>query len=88
MIRLMKTQPFHGLQFHGTTYDCGDKIGFLAANVAYALEREDLGPAFREALQEIIAKHDGFLTWHSNRNLAEIVEEIRAGTEPGIIAAE
>lgn len=88
MIRLMETQPFHGLRFNGTTYDCGDKIGFLAANVAYALEREDLGPAFREALQEIIAKHDGFLTWHSNRNLAEIVEEIRAGSEPGIIAAE
>ncbi len=89
MIRLMKTQPFHGLQFNGTTYDCGDKIGFLAANVAYALEREDLGPAFRDVLQEIIAKHNGFLTWHSNRNLANIVEEIRAGAEiDKVIAAE
>lgn len=89
MLRLMKTQPFHGLQFQGTTYDCGDKIGFLAANVAYALEREDLGPAFREVLMEIIAKHNGFLTWHSNRNLAEIVDEIRNGADAEkIIAAE
>ena len=89
MIRLMKTQAFHGLQFKGTTYDCGDKIGFLAANVAYALEREDLGPAFREVLMEIIAKHNGFLTWHSNRNLAEIVDEIRSGADTDkIIAAE
>ena len=89
MIKLAKTQAFHGLKFAGTTYDCGDKIGFLAANVAYALEREDLGPAFRAALQEIIAKHDGFLTWHGNRNLADVVEQIRAGDVPEkIIAAE
>ena len=89
MIRLMQSQAFHGLQFTGTTYDCGDKIGFLAANVAYALEREDLGPAFREVLQTIIAKHNGFLTWHSNRNLSEVVEEIRNGaTSEQVIAAQ
>src|SRR5436190_16200591 len=47
MIRLMDKQPFWGLKFEGTTYDCGDKLGFLSANVAYGLEREDLGPAVK-----------------------------------------
>jgi|SRR5437588_2381831 len=59
MIRLMNRQAFRGLKFEGTTYDCGDKLGFLAANVAYGLEREDLGPAFRAALKRIIATHGG-----------------------------
>ena len=59
MIRLMKQQPFWGLKFEGTTYDCGDKLGFLSANVAYGLEREDLGPAFKQALKRIIASHGG-----------------------------
>ena len=83
MIALSKYQPFHGVRFKGTTYDCGDKVGFLAANVAYGLEREDLGPAFREALEEIIAKHGGFLSWHGNSELAKVLQEIKAGAEAG-----
>lgn len=54
MITLMAEQPFHGLEFDGTTYDCGDKIGFLMANVAYGLEREDLGSDFRKALTDLL----------------------------------
>lgn len=56
MIRLMKNQPFWGLKFEGTTYDCGDKIGFLSANVALALERPDIGPAFRAQLRRILSE--------------------------------
>ena len=59
MIRLMASQPFHGLKYHGTTYDCGDKIGFLSANVAFALERPDLAPSFKAALRRILAGHGG-----------------------------
>lgn len=55
MIRLMANQPFHGLRYRGTTYDCGDKVGFLAANVAFGLDRADIGPAFRAALERILA---------------------------------
>ncbi|WP_169568589.1 UTP--glucose-1-phosphate uridylyltransferase GalU [Sneathiella limimaris] len=40
---LLKTSPFYGLRFEGTRYDCGDKIGFLQANIAFALERSDMG---------------------------------------------
>jgi len=53
MIELAKRQPFYGLQFEGETFDCGSKIGFLAANIAYALERKDLGPALRAEIKRL-----------------------------------
>jgi len=56
MITLMngKDQHFHAVQFEGTIYDCGSKIGFLMANVAYALARDDLGPAFKAELRKLV----------------------------------
>ncbi len=56
MISLMNVQQFFGCQFSGTTYDCGSKIGFLAANVAYGLKSEELGEEFRLVLNEILNK--------------------------------
>jgi len=52
MIRLQKSngQNFHAVRFDGQIFDCGSKLGFLMANVAYAIEREDLGAEFRSAL--------------------------------------
>lgn len=47
-------QPFYAVRFDGKIYDCGSKIGFLAANIAYALERGDLGPALREELKQLL----------------------------------
>ena len=54
MIRLMETLPFYGMKYEGRTYDTGSKIGFLMANVAYALERDDLAPAFRAELEAFL----------------------------------
>jgi UTP--glucose-1-phosphate uridylyltransferase len=54
MIKLAKTQPFYGLKFEGRSFDCGSKIGFLSANVAYALERPDLAPAFRAEIKKLL----------------------------------
>ncbi|MCB8822420.1 UTP--glucose-1-phosphate uridylyltransferase GalU [Microvirga rosea] len=54
MIRLMKEQSFFGMKYDGQTYDTGSKIGFLMANVAYALERDDLGPDFRRELEALL----------------------------------
>jgi len=34
--------PFHGVRFEGTRFDCGDKVGFLQANLAFALDRPDM----------------------------------------------
>jgi UTP--glucose-1-phosphate uridylyltransferase len=77
MIRLMGYQPFHGLKYRGTTYDCGDKIGFLSANVAFALEHDTLGPQFRTALEQTIATHGGFLRWDSSPTLANVLDLLR-----------
>ena len=54
MIRLAKQQPFYGLKFDGRSFDCGSKIGFLSANVAYALEREDIAPEFRQEIEKLL----------------------------------
>jgi UTP--glucose-1-phosphate uridylyltransferase len=54
MIRLMKEQPFFGMKYEGRTYDTGSKIGFLMANVAYALEREELSADFRRELEALL----------------------------------
>jgi UTP--glucose-1-phosphate uridylyltransferase len=56
MKELSRKQPFYGLKFEGRAFDCGSKIGFLAANIAYALEREDLGPALRAELPGLLKK--------------------------------
>jgi len=54
MITLAKSAPFYGFKFEGRTYDCGSKIGFLAANVAYALDRADIAPGFRAELKRLL----------------------------------
>lgn len=54
MIRLAKEQPFYAVRFDGTIYDCGARIGFLMANIAYALARPDLGPRVRAELAKIL----------------------------------
>ena len=52
MARLVGEVPFHGLRYEGTRFDCGDKIGYLEAQVAFALRRPDLGPAVRAFLKK------------------------------------
>ena len=56
MVQLARTQPFYGLKFEGRSFDCGSKIGFLTANVAYALERDDIAPALRAELAELLGR--------------------------------
>jgi len=51
MARLIGTQPFHGLRFEGRRFDCGDKAGFLEAQIAYALKHPDLADAVRKFLK-------------------------------------
>lgn len=54
MATLMGRQDFHALEYEGVTYDCGDKIGLLRANVAFALRRPDLADAARKAIRELL----------------------------------
>lgn len=54
MARLMTGQGFHSLEYDGTTYDCGDRLGWLRANVALALKDPVLGAPAREALSALL----------------------------------
>jgi len=54
MLRLAETEAFYGCRYTGRTFDCGTKLGFLAANVALALKRQDLAGPFREELRKLL----------------------------------
>ena len=54
MARRIGRAPFHGLRFNGRRFDCGDKAGFLEANLAFALAREDLADQVREFLGDYV----------------------------------
>jgi UTP--glucose-1-phosphate uridylyltransferase len=48
MAKVIGRQPFHAYRFEGERYDCGSAAGFVIANLAVALQREDVGPAVRD----------------------------------------
>ena len=53
MAQLIGQQPFHGVTFDGQRHDCGDKAGFIQANIALALERPDIGPSVRAFIADL-----------------------------------
>ena len=56
MAALIGGSPFHGLRFEGERFDCGDKAGFLRANIAFALARDDLQADVQEFIDEFAAR--------------------------------
>lgn len=50
MARMIGNTPFHGLRYEGRRFDCGDKIGYLEAQLAFALSRPDIAPGVRDFL--------------------------------------
>lgn len=50
--------PFHGFRFEGTRFDCGSKIGFLEANIAYALARDDMNGKVADMIARYQAPSD------------------------------
>jgi UTP--glucose-1-phosphate uridylyltransferase len=56
MIALAKQQQFFGLKFEGQSFDCGSKIGFLTANLSYALARPDLAPELRREAKRLLGE--------------------------------
>ena len=53
MSKLIGRQPFHALRVNSVRYDCGDKTGFVIANLAMALERDDVAPRVREFIARL-----------------------------------
>ncbi|HEV2573535.1 UTP--glucose-1-phosphate uridylyltransferase GalU [Methylocella sp. CPCC 101449] len=54
MKKLSEKQGFFGVRFDGKTYDTGSKVGFLAANIAFAMARDDIRPGFLAELKKIV----------------------------------
>ena len=54
MIGLSKTQKFYGVEFEGERHDCGSKSGFLRANIAFAMRRDDLREALRADMKRYL----------------------------------
>ncbi|WP_267393475.1 MULTISPECIES: UTP--glucose-1-phosphate uridylyltransferase GalU [unclassified Sphingomonas] len=54
MAQLIGQQPFHGFTFDGHRFDCGDKAGYIQANLALALQRADIGPAVRSFAEQLL----------------------------------
>ncbi len=54
MLALLERQPFFAVKYEGKTFDCGSKMGFLTANVAFALARPDLAEAFKAEIKKLI----------------------------------
>ncbi len=55
MAELIGTNPFHGVRLTGTRFDCGTKVGFLEATMAFALQRPDLGDEVRARMRSLLA---------------------------------
>lgn len=58
MVRLSQAQPFHGQLFDGRMFDCGSKEGFIQANVAFALARNDIRHTVLDPIRELLSYHD------------------------------
>ncbi len=56
LARMIDRQSFHGLRFEGERFDCGDKVGFLKANMAFALERDDMREGVAAFLKEAVGR--------------------------------
>jgi UTP--glucose-1-phosphate uridylyltransferase len=55
MIALLQREAFHALRYVGQTFDCGDRLGYLLANLSYGLERRDLAPDLMAMASKILA---------------------------------
>jgi len=53
MAQMIGGQPFHAYKFGGRRFDCGDKAGYIQANIALALDRPEIGPAVRKFIDTL-----------------------------------
>ncbi len=53
MAKMLPSSPFYGFKFEGKRFDCGNRVGWLDANIAYAMEERDM----RERVVDMIKKY-------------------------------
>jgi UTP--glucose-1-phosphate uridylyltransferase len=54
LARQVGKTPFHGFRFEGKRFDCGSKVGFLEANIAYAMKRVDMAPQMQDIINTFV----------------------------------
>ncbi|MEM1133786.1 MAG: UTP--glucose-1-phosphate uridylyltransferase GalU [Pseudomonadota bacterium] len=54
MAQMIGNQPFNAVTFDGRRYDCGSKVGYIEANLALALDREDMADQVRAVVKELV----------------------------------
>ncbi|MBZ0218328.1 MAG: UTP--glucose-1-phosphate uridylyltransferase, partial [Fimbriimonadaceae bacterium] len=54
MLQLLENQDFFVLAYDGQSFDCGNKVGFLTANIAFALDRPDIRAPLLASLQKLV----------------------------------
>ena len=54
---LLEKEDVYGVLYHGRRYDVGDKLGWLAANIELAMEREELRADLKDFLDKIRDAH-------------------------------
>ena len=80
MIRMLGYQSFFGVKYQGKTYDCGDKVGFLLANIAFGLEHHAIGKDFQDALPTLLAKY--LKDTHDRQSLAVLqISELKTNLD-------
>ncbi|MGH6612748.1 UTP--glucose-1-phosphate uridylyltransferase GalU [Sphingomonas sp.] len=70
MAQLIGRQPFHAWRFDGERHDCGDKAGYIQANLAFALQREDIGPQVGAFARKLFGNHP------APREAVQLVDEV------------
>jgi UTP--glucose-1-phosphate uridylyltransferase len=56
MAKMIGSTPFHGLRYEGQRFDCGDKVGFIEAQIAFALARPDLAGSVRAFMERYLGE--------------------------------
>lgn len=59
MASMIGKAPFHGVTFDGRRFDCGSKIGYVEANLALALERDDMAKEIAGIATDLLARYNG-----------------------------
>jgi UTP--glucose-1-phosphate uridylyltransferase len=54
--KMIKTDDVYGYRFDGVRYDCGSLVGFVAANVAYALDRKEITGTMTKELRDVFTR--------------------------------
>ena len=57
MISLLRNQAFHAVEYKGKTFDCGDKVGFVLANLAFGLSRKDMTMDLHKGIIDLLNEH-------------------------------